>query len=173
MRSLFLIAGVLCVSFLTQSLPLRAGEEKTDDVAKILNAKNFWDKAGKKDGRQWTAAEKTQLEKLKTESKDAVVRLRANKVLVDLAANGRLVGKDAETLVIECFRHLEKELANAAVKKLCAEQGFTHYIGTVGNGVFLIEHVQLRGFNGGLNLKWDSATNSVVEMESWGDVQGK
>ncbi len=153
---------------------VHADGDKPGDISEILKAKDFWDKAGKKDGRKWTDAEKKQLDDFKSTSKDAVIRLRANKVLVDLAGNARFGGaKDDEAVVIGCFRHLEKELATLPVKTLCTQQGFTHYGDGGGSNVLLIEHVQPGGFNGGLNLKWDSEKKAVVEMKSWGDVPAK
>ena len=54
-----------------------------------------------------------------------MLRLRANKVLVDLTGKSKTDGD--EDAVAGCFRYLEKELGSAPVKQLCVEVGFTHY----------------------------------------------
>jgi hypothetical protein len=148
-----------------------AADERPDELARILTAKDFWETAGRSGGQKWTDAEQKQLRVIQAESTNPVTRLRANKVLVDLADTGRVKDKADEAKVIECFRYLESHVADGAVNKLCANEGFTHYSGPArSGGTFLIEHVS-PGFNGGLNLKWDAAKTSVGEVKAWGDVE--
>ncbi|MCE9604658.1 MAG: hypothetical protein K8U03_07110 [Planctomycetia bacterium] len=171
MRWLLTMTCSLAFAFGPALQCVQANDDKPGDVSEILKAEDFWSTTGKQNGRTWTDSEKRQLEELKTTSKDGVIRLRANKVLVDLAGNSRIDGY--EDAVTDCFRYLEKQLGSAPVKQLCAEVGFTHYgIGTGTNGVFLIEHVDgnPKGFNGGLNLTWDREKKTVTGVKSWGKI---
>lgn len=148
-----------------------AQESGRNEVALLLQSRDFWDTAGRQGGRQWTRAEERQLADLQFSSQNPVTRLRANKVLVDLASNGRVKDKTDEAAVIACFQYLEEQLATRPVKTLCADQGFTHYFGPLrSGGTFLIEHVGTRRFNGGLNLHWDAGKQTVAGMKAWGEV---
>ena len=76
-------------------------------------------------------------------------------------------------IVAASFRYLEERLAQQSVQTLCAEQGFTHYtVSQRGDGtiLFLIEHVDAQGFNGGLNLAWNGGTQAIETMQAWGAV---
>jgi len=170
MRCFLLGTCGVALLFAANARSVRADGDQPSDVAAILKAKDFWDTTGKAGGRKWTEGEKKQLEILKSMSKDSLVRLRANKMLVDLGNKGRIVGgPEAEIALIGGFRYLETILPSIPVHCLCVQHGFTHYVSNK-NGVFLLEHVEARGFNGGLNLKWDFAKKAVVEIKSWGDV---
>jgi hypothetical protein len=163
---LFLLATWFCVvpSFIF------AADDGPNNIVKVLESKDFWETAGKKDGRKWTAEELKQLENFNSSNQKAMLRLRANKVLVDLAGHGRYRQQD-EAVVSAGFRYLEEKLQEKPVKKLIAEQGFTHYTiskKTDGTQWFLIEHVETGGFNGGLNLKVDE--EDITDMQSWGAV---
>ncbi len=85
---------------------------------------------------------------------------------------GKSRGKD-EAAVSAAFKYLEEKLAAPQVKKLLIEQGFTHYTvaakGADDSQMFLIEHVSTpKGFNGGLNLRYDRKKKIIVEMKAWG-----
>jgi hypothetical protein len=165
----------IALFLLTVPASARAAETKLADVEKILHDKDFWDKAGRRADRKWTDEEQKHLQELKSSSKDPLLRLRANKILLDLSGAGKYT-RDQEPIVLGAFRSLEKNLSLLPVKILCVDQGFTHFsVGTTATGesVFLIEHVEARGFNGGLNLKWDGKNKAVVEVKPWGDVRGK
>lgn len=103
-------------------------------------------------GQKWSPEDEQQFHKIWDAARNPVVRLRANKVLVDLANHGRSDGDEA--FVAANFAQLEAELAEPSVKILCADAGFTHYLSNRGqNGVFLIERVTTTNpVSGGLNL---------------------
>ena len=154
---------------------IEPAQPEKNDVASILNRKDFWEKAGSKDGRKWTDAERKELEKLRKTSNDFSIRLRANKVLTDLAGKSRFSADDA-SLVTAGFRYLEQRLDQAPARTLCVDQGFTHYTAGTradGSGLFLIEHVEGQGFNGGLNLVWNGGTQAIESMQPWGGVPAK
>lgn len=172
MQNLLLAVFCSAISLAVNIQIVHAGDCQAEDIVKVLKAKDFWDKDGKTAGREWADAERKQLAELKSSSKDAVVRLRANKVLVDLAGNSRFGARD-ETVALAGFRYLEGRLKEAPVQELCAEQGFTHYVVSTkndGSVWFLIEHVESAGFNGGLNLSWDVKKKVITSMQSWGEV---
>ena len=169
-----------------------ADEPPPKGVLEILQAQDFWEKAGQRDGRKWTDDEVKQLRELEKSGKEAVVRLRACKILVDvgdkrpknenrieiikIAGGNKAPIKSENAIVTAAFRHLEKHIESAAVKKLCVEKGFTNYAvstQTDGTTKFLIERVHLKDFNGGLNLRWDEQKKEIVEMKAWGDVPAK
>ena len=79
----------VCLVFTTAVPKVVPAQPEKDDVASVLGRKDFWEKAGTKDGRKWSEAERKELEELQASSKDAVIRLRANKVLTDLAGRSR------------------------------------------------------------------------------------
>jgi hypothetical protein len=180
----------LGLSFLLglRALPLLAVEEKsasdkptaekpvaekpaTKEAAAILDLlqqKDFWTNAGKLNGRKWSPEEEQQLHKTWAAARDPVVRVRANKILVDLANQGKSDGD--EDFVAANFQRLEEKLQEPSVKILCADTGFTHYFSNRGQkGVFLIEHVTaMNPASGGLNLYWDEAQKKLEKMKAWG-----
>ena len=168
MRCVLVATFSLAIALVPNLGLVRAGDDKPG-VVDVLKAKDFWDKAGKKDGRKWTDAEQKQLEDLKSSSKEAVVRLRANKVLVDLAGKSRYEAQD-EALVAAGFQYLEGKLNEAEVKELCAEKGFTGYAleQPLKRFKFLVvERVEKEGKSGGLFLLWDTDTNVIMDMQFW------
>ncbi len=167
MRRLPHIAALLAVLCFMVHTRIIAAEDKPRDTVKILESKDFWGTAGKKGGRKWAALERKQLEELKSSSRNARLRLRANKILVDLAGNARYREED-EAAVVAGFHYLEDNLQIKPIQKLVEKQGFTHYTVSMkneGTQWFLIEHVELKGFNGGVNLKVDE--EAITEMKSW------
>jgi hypothetical protein len=174
MRSLpaSLLPLVGCAFFVAVVSPTRADDKRPSGVAELLKAKDFWQTTGLRDGRKWTDGEVEQLRGLVATSPDAVVRLRGDKILADLDKKGRF-GAKQEAIVTAGFRYLEKNLKTAPVKTLCVEQGLTHYtVSTKSDGTLwlLVEHVESKGFNGGLNLKWDGTKKDITKMEAWGNV---
>jgi hypothetical protein len=150
-------------------------QPEKNDVASILGRADFWEKAGARNGRKWTDDERKELENLRKTSKDFSIRLRANKVLTDLAGQSRFSDEDA-ALVAASFRYLEQRLDQPPARTLCIEQGITHYTAGMradGSGLFLIEHVEGQGFNGGLNLVWNGGTQAIESMQAWGAVPAK
>jgi hypothetical protein len=134
-------------------------------MEKTLKSKDFYDK-----GLEISDAEMVQVAALANESKDPLVKVRARKLVVEQAGNGR--NGDAE-LTKAAFKYLEDNLKNASVKALLVDQGFSHYTTSArndGTTWFLIEHVQAQGFNGGLNLRYDAQKKQIVEMKAWGAV---
>ncbi len=169
-RSRFLTLGLLS-SFLAAAPSARADDKPAKELVQTLQARDFWQNAGRKGVRKWTEEEAKQLRALADTSKDPSIRLRARKVLVDLSGNSRYAAGD-EAIVVVAFRLLERQLDKPTVRTLCVDKGFTHYTVSQGPGgkCLLIEHVQHRGFNGGLNLLWDAKKQTIVEIKSWGDV---
>mgnify|MGYP006969367621 CR=1 FL=1 len=158
----------------TRSAPAaNQNKAQTPTMAERLSADDFWTTAGKDALAKWSDDQLAELRKLSA-SDNAVVRLRANKLLVDHAGNGRLnVGPGSADIAAAAFRFLESHLDNPSVKDLCIKQGFAHYhVSHAGGGgaVFLIEHVGAGGFNGGINLRWNETNHTVARFEVWGDV---
>lgn len=153
--------------------PLQGKEAPPKSIVERLSAKDFWDTLGSQPSPTWTDAETTALRNLATTSNDPVIRLRANKLLVDAAGNGRLnTGAGAAAIATAAFRYLEDHLDNPSVKDLCANRGFTHYHVSHSGGnstAFLIERVG-KDFNGGINLRWNETNQTVARFEVWGQV---
>jgi hypothetical protein len=153
-------------------LPCYGGDKASDKAAAaildLLQQKDFWTNSGKANGRRWTPEEEQQLHKIWNATRDPIVRLRANKVLVDLAGQGKSDGDEA--FVAANFAQLEAKLAEPSIKLICADTGFTHYYSNRGQkGVFLIEHVHADSpTNGGLNLSWDEKLQKLEKMKAWG-----
>jgi len=171
MRGLLFVAG-LAVSLVLQ--PALAADRKSSDAQETLEAADFWEKDGRLGGRQWSEAERTQLAELKTAGEDDVIRLRASRVTVELAGNASYnVGQDDDTVVVAGFRFLEANVKNGQVKKML-DAGITHYsvsLNTTQGGVWvLIESLGSKP-SGGLNLRWDAHSKSIVEMVAWGSVK--
>jgi hypothetical protein len=169
--------GLLLVVPLAVLLPLppgRGADDKSSDTQKVLMAKNFWDKDGTQGGRKWSEAEQAQLAELSRKSEDAVVRLRASKVLIELAGRAKYnVGKDDDAIAVAGFRYLEANLQNPQVKKML-DEGITHYHvspNTTQGGIWVLIETLGRKPSGGLNLRWDADGKSVVEMVAWGSVK--
>jgi hypothetical protein len=148
--------------------PAKTPDKAAAEIQDLLQQKDFWTNAGKLHGRKWTPEEEQQLHKTWAAARDPVVRLRANKVLVDLANQGKSDGDEA--FVAANFSQLEAKLAEPSIKVLCAETGFTHYFSNRGQkGVFLIEHVNAANpTSGGLNLYWDEKLKKLEKMKAWG-----
>jgi len=172
MRGLLFVAGLAASLVLLP--PALAADRKSSDAQETLKAKNFWEKDGRQGGRQWSEAERTQLAELKTASEDDVIRLRASRVAVELAGKASYnVSKDDDTVAVAGFRYLEANVKNAQVKKML-DAGITHYhvsLNTTQAGVWvLIESLGSKP-SGGLNLRWDADSKSIVEMVAWGSVK--
>jgi hypothetical protein len=164
-----------CLALAAANPKIEPAQAEKNDVASVLGRKDFWEKAGARNGRMWTDEERKELERLRKTSNDFSIRLRANKVLTDLAGKSRFPAEDA-ALVTAGFRYLEQRLDQAPARTLCVEQGFTHYTAgsrADGSGLFLIEHVEGNGFNGGLNLVWNGGTQAIESMQAWGGVPAK
>ena len=80
----------VCLVFTTANPKIVPAQPEKNDVASVLGRNDFWDKAGAKDGRKWSEADRKELEQIQSTSKNAVLRLRANKVLTDLAGQADL-----------------------------------------------------------------------------------
>jgi hypothetical protein len=172
MRSSVLAAGLTALLTLSHAF---AGEGKTGDVRDVIQAKDFWDKDGKKGGRKWSGAEQAQLAELKTASKDDVIRLRASRVLVELAGKAGYynIAKDDDAVAVAGFRYLEANVENAHVQKMLNE-GITHYSVSLntkrGCVCMLVESLGNKS-SGGLNLYWDAEKKEIVEMQAWGSAK--
>ncbi|WP_254507625.1 hypothetical protein [Anatilimnocola floriformis] len=166
MRSIFLTLGLIT---LVANL---AWSTEGDDVLAVLKSKDFYEAAGKQGGRVWSEEDLKQLAALKSAiDAEPMLRLRANKVLVDVAAKARLnTGPADEHIVVAGFRHLETNLKQAKVKELL-DGGFTHYHisrrDDDGRLLFLIERVG-KTPSGGLNLEWDPVKKEIIKMTGWG-----
>ncbi len=110
---------------------------------------------------------------LRTASKDDVIRLRASRVLVELAGKASYnVDKDDYAVAVAGFQYLEANVKNAQVKKML-DEGITHYhvsLNTTRGGVWLLIESLGRKPSVGLNLRWDAEKKAIVEMEAWGSA---
>ncbi len=173
-RCIFTLVAVGFTAFEPANLALWAADgSPARSVVERISAKDFWEQLGSQPAPPWTEAESTAIRSLATTSNDPVVRLRAHKLLVDAAGNGRLnTGPGAAAIATAAFRYLEEHLDNPSVKDLCVTRGFTHYHVSSSGGnakVFLIERVG-KDFNGGINLRWNETNQTVARFEVWGEV---
>ena len=165
LTSLSILPALFSFGAIALAVPIPRATDKPLTVEETLKTKDFYDKPFK-----FSDDDLKQIEKLSDESKDPIVRVRARKIVVDRAGNGRDSNPD---LTKAAFKYLESKLDFPGVKALLVEQGFSHYTTSAkadGSSWFLIEHVAVRGFNGGINLKYDSTKKQIVEMQAWGAV---
>jgi hypothetical protein len=171
MRRFVFAVSVLALLILPHAF---AGEGKSGDVRDVIQARDFWDTDGKLGGRKWSDAEQARLAELKTASSDDVLRLRASRVLAELAGNVSYnVGKDDDAVAVAGFRYLEADVKNAQVKRML-DAGITHYhvsLNTTQGGVWLLIEGVGHKPSGGLNLRWNAEKKTIVAMEAWGSAK--
>lgn len=136
-----------------------------------LAAEDFWEH---EPAKAWTAGEVTLLEEMAASSESPVIRIRATKLLIDLAGGGRATAKDTP-IVAAGFRYLEQHLKDPAIIRFLAAPRMTHYTvsrQTDGSSWFLLETVQSPN-SGGLNFRWDAEKKQIELAKSWGSLAEK
>jgi hypothetical protein len=155
--------------------------ESTEPMEQLLQAKDFWSQTGAKlTHPEITYQHASSVREVAGHSADAVVRIRAYKVLADL--NGRtrypdgFSAEQAQEVVAAAFRYLESHPSDTAVGKFQPELGFSHVTLSKragdNDGVWLlIEYVDGVLPCGGLNIGWNAATKTVDQVEHWGTTR--
>lgn len=137
-----------------------------------LAAKEFWTKAP---NATWTPHEVALLSQLAVASHNSAVRLRATKLIIDLAGNGSSTQQQA-SMVVACFRHLEEHTEQPIVARLLAGPLLTHYTVSAkadGSVWVLLESVATGANRGGINMQWDAEKAQVGSLSSWGVFAAK
>jgi hypothetical protein len=166
----------LCLSFLCATAN---AQEQPTPARQILTAKDFWETTGQKNDHVFDEAVQGELRNIALdEQSKPELRLRAGKLLCDLAGHTRLStefpAKHAARAMTAGMKYLEANLADATVRKFAPQLGFTHLAisqkSTDAEGMwFLIESVE-PARNGGLNLRVDPTTWKVTQVEHWGKI---
>jgi beta-lactamase regulating signal transducer with metallopeptidase domain/Ca2+-binding EF-hand superfamily protein len=149
-----------------------------DHAAQVdrLSQADFWQTLGGRAVADWKADQAT----LKAVAADAQAtpasRLRAHRLLVELAGNLRVAPgiqpATATRSLAAAMAHLEANADDAEIRKFAAHRGFTHVSvarkdGDAANIWVLIESIELAR-RGGLNVAVDEATGKVVSVSHWG-----
>ncbi|MFI5382050.1 MAG: hypothetical protein ACHRHE_22370 [Tepidisphaerales bacterium] len=150
-------------------------------VEQRLKVDDFWSNGGARTQHdEFTTGELAFMRELAAMSNDAVVRIRANKIVCDL--HGRMRIPDgipparAAEAIEAAFRHLETNLKDPTIASFRPELGFTH-IGLAqrdkddGNLWLLMEVVDPVLPNGGLNVRWNGRTVKIDKVEHWGTLR--
>jgi hypothetical protein len=147
---------------------------------RMLSADDFWAKDGATTKHAFDAQTLDELKKLSETADRPAIRIRAHKLLCDVAEHTRIApgmnDADAARAVAISFEYLETHLADPAIAKYAPQAGFSHLTvgSTSGAGPtwLLMETVGNRpGFNGGLNIRYDLKTSKVQEVKHWGDIR--
>ncbi len=138
-------------------------------LEQTLAAEQFWAQPPK---TPWTAREAAIFSEIAASASEPAVRLRARKILIDLAGNGRATAEQLP-MVAAAFRHLERNAAQPAIARLLAGPGLTHYtVSTKGDGSrwVLVESTAPESNRGGINLRLNAEGTEILLMEAWGGI---
>lgn len=147
----------------------------------VLSSSDFWSNLGSSAGdHQKDMPSQAELQRIAAGHDKAAIRLRAWKLLCDLAGHTHLQadlsGEEPQRVTAVAFTWLEGHLSDAEVAKYSPQSGFAHLTLSVRPGDdavwVLLETVQLPpGFNGGLNFRYDRKTNAISSCDRWGEIR--
>lgn len=164
-RLLLVVATGCCCAFAAENTP----QQESARLERVLAAKQFWVKPP---DSSWTPREVGLLSQLAVSSHEAVVRLRATKLIIDLAGNGSATAEQAP-IATAAFRYLEEHADQPSVARLLASPRLTHYtVSTKDDGSIwvLLESMATGANRGGLNLKWDKDAGQIATLTAWGGL---
>jgi hypothetical protein len=170
--------ALACVAFGFAARIAAAEEPTVAELARILQADDFWSHTGaKRVHAEIPRHVAIHLRQFAGNSDNAVPRIRANKILLDLYGRSRQgagLSDEQDAAIVEgSFRYLETHLSEDAVKQFRPELGFSHFTTTKRaddlSGLWLLlEFVDGVLPSGGLNIRWNPETKSVDKVEHWG-----
>ncbi|MBM4156495.1 MAG: hypothetical protein FJ221_15925 [Lentisphaerae bacterium] len=162
-RLLLIAATGCCCAWAADTTP----QQDRARLEQVLSSKEFWVKPP---STSWNPHEVALLSQLAACSHEPAVRLRATKLIIDLAGNGYSTPQQAP-IVIAAFRYIEERADQPAVARLLASPRLTHYtVSTKEDGsVWVILESMATGSNrGGVNLEWDKDRAQIASLTAWG-----
>jgi hypothetical protein len=140
-------------------------------LATVLAEKGFWDK---QPDTIWNAREVAALDDLADSGDSPAVRLRATKLLIDVAGGGRATAKELP-IVAAGFRYIEQHLQDPAILRMLAAPRMTHYtVSSQADGsVWFLLELARSPDGGGLNFRWDAEKKQMELVKSWGSLAQK
>lgn len=166
MNKHFLLLLAFALPLLSATAAERPPVEDRHQLANTLGDEGFWLRPQE---RSWSAREVALLSQLSVADENPVIRLRASKLLIELAGSGRATAEDLP-IVVAAFRYIEQHPDDPTISRLLASPRMTHYTTSRqsnGSVWFLIESVHSAN-RGGLNFRWDAEKKQVELVKGWG-----
>lgn len=149
-------------------------------MSALLQAPDFWSRTGARVSHPAISdRDLAAIRELAGTAQDPVVRIRARKILADVAGHTRYSQQVPEGQVLEAveagFWYLETHLDDKTVAQFHPESGFSHVTVSPrsGDGAvwLLIEAAGGSSYAGGLNIRYQPTSKTVDKVEHWGGVR--